>query len=46
MFINEGNMVGGAEQKEVTDDNNWYIIFEIISYYLVLNSTFLLFIVL
>ena len=26
MFINEGNMVGGAEQREVTDDNNWYII--------------------
>ena len=26
MFINEGNMVGGAEQREVTDDNNWYMI--------------------
>ena len=26
MFINEGNMVGVAEQREVTDDNNWYII--------------------
>ena len=26
MFINERNMLGGAEQRKVTDDNNWYII--------------------
>ena len=29
MFINERNMVGGAEQRKVTGDNNWYIIYYI-----------------
>ena len=26
MLTNEINMAGGAEQREVTDDNNWYIL--------------------
>ena len=29
MLTNERNMMGGAEQREVTDDHNWYIILEL-----------------